>query len=107
MKERNNFDVSAYKTWFTNARDWGKKTELMNQHFEKVVEGDAILVLNYEKNGLPGYIGGNVLMEMAIAFYHKKPIYVLHPVSAASPIYEEILGMQPVFLDGKLENLKL
>lgn len=81
MEKENNFDVSAYKTWFTNDNDWHKKSALMNQHFEKVLQSEAVLVLNYEKNGLSGYIGGNVLMEMALAFHYKKPIYVLHKMT--------------------------
>lgn len=107
MRRRNNFDVSVYKTWFANDSDWNKKTEFMNKHFQKVLESEAILVLNYEKNGMAGYIGGNVLMEMAIAFHYKKPIFVLHPVSERLPVYEEVLGMKPFFLSGELKNLEL
>lgn len=107
MKQRNNFDVSVYKTWFANDSDWNKKTELMNKHFKKVLESEAILVLNYEKNGMAGYIGGNVLMEMAIAFHYKKPIFVLNPVNEKLPAYEEVLGMKPFFLKGELKNLVL
>ena len=67
----------------------------------------APLVLNFAKNGVDGYIGGNVLMEMALAFDYKKPLYVLNPVSAKLPVYEEVLGMQPLFLNGELNNLQL
>jgi hypothetical protein len=28
MKRSGNFKVSAYKTWYTNNSDWGKKTAL-------------------------------------------------------------------------------
>lgn len=107
MKQENNFDVSVYKTWFTNDSYWDKKTEFIERHFQKVLESDAILVLNYEKNGVTGYIGGNVLMEMAIAFHYKKPIFVLHPVNEKLPVYEEVLGMKPFFLNGEFRNLKL
>ena len=42
-------------------------------HFKKIQDSDAILVLNLDKNGIKNYIGGSVLMEMAIAkFLHKK-----------------------------------
>jgi hypothetical protein len=78
----------------------------MKGHFKKVLEGDAILVLNYRKNGIDGYIGGNVLMEMALAFHYKKPIFVLHQVTAALPLYEEVMGMRPRFLGGELTNLR-
>ena len=106
MKESGDFNVATYKTWFANENDWGKKTELMRMHFQKVLEGDAILVLNYEKNGVEGYIGGNGLMEMAIAFHYKKPIYILNPVLETLPFYEEIMGMQPIVLHGDLDKLQ-
>ncbi len=105
MKKNGDFNVDHYKTWYKNPKDYAKKAKLMRQHFKKVVECDAILVLNYEKKGVQGYIGGNGLMEMALAFHYKKPIYVLNPVFEASPLYEEIIGMAPVFLDGDLEKI--
>ena len=105
MKKSGDFDIKTYKTWFKNPNDYRKKTKLMRQHFKKVLECDAILVLNHEKNGVEGYIGGNGLMEMALAFHYRKPIYVLNPVFDTSPFYEEILGMNPIFLNGELLKL--
>ena len=105
MRQNGDYDVSHYKTWFDNDHDYDKKAELMNGHFEKIAEGDAILVLNYEKNGQPNYIGGNVLMEMAIAFYLKKPIYILNEIPEQSKFLEEIKGMGAVPLLGHLEKL--
>lgn len=105
MKESGNFDVEAYKTWFNDPNDYGKKQELMRLHFAKVMEGDAILVVNREKRGLRGYVGGNVLMEMAIAFHAGKPIYLLNDIDEALPVKEEVLGLQPVILHGDLSRL--
>ena len=106
MEESGDFNVETYKTWYQNASDWDKKTELMKTHFQKVLDSDAILVLNYEKNGIEGYIGGNGLMEMALAFHYEKPIYVLNPVSEALSVYEEVMGMQPTFLDGDIGKIQ-
>ena len=83
---------------------WKEKADAINDHFEKVVWSDAILVANYPKHGVDGYIGGNTLMEMAVAFFLKKKIYVLSPISATLSYKEEILGMHPVILDGKLSR---
>jgi len=105
MKKTGDFNVETYKTWFQNPKDYAKKAKLMRKHFKKILESDVVLVLNHKKNGVQGYIGGNTLMEMALAFHYKKPIYVLNPVMKSSPIYEEILGMSPIFLSGSLENL--
>lgn len=105
MKKRGDFNVDHYKTWYKNPKDYTKKAKLMRHHFKKVIECNAILILNYEKKGMQGYIGGNGLMEMAIAFHYKKPIYVLNPVFKTSPLYEEILGMMPIFLNGDLRKI--
>jgi len=102
MGESGDFNVDHYKTWYKHPKDYAKKAKLMRQHFKKVVECDAILVLNYVKKGVQGYIGGNGLMEMALAFHLRKPIYILNPVFENSPLYEEILGMSPIFLHGDL-----
>jgi hypothetical protein len=105
MKASGDFDVSHYKTWYDDVADYHKKAQLMRRHFDEVAAGDAVLVLNYDKHGVPNYIGGNVLMEMALAFYLKKPIYIMNDAPADSPFLEEILGMTPVLLRGKLDQL--
>ena len=102
MKKENNFDVSYYKTWFKNKDDYKIKRNLMKSHFQKVTEADAILVLNKEKNGITGYIGGNGLMEMAIAFHYKKPIFIYDKISDKSNIAEEVYGLNPIFIGGDL-----
>ncbi len=105
MRRSNNFDVNHYKTWFRNKADYHKKTQLMKEHFKKVIESDAILVLNKEKNGATGYIGGNGLMEMTIAFHYKKPIFIYDDISDKSNIAEEIYGLNPIFINKDLKLL--
>ena len=105
MRRNNNFDVSYYKTWFKNEKDYTKKTKLMLHHFNKILKSDAILVLNYDKNGTRGYIGGNTLLEMLIAFLNKKKIFILNEISEKLPIEEEIYGLNPIFIKGKLEYI--
>lgn len=103
MKQSGDFDVSHYKTWFGDANDYHKKTALMRGHFEKITSGDAILVLNYEKHGIANYIGGNVLMEMSLAFWLNKPIFLLNEIPGDSAFLEEIIGLGPVVLHSKIE----
>jgi hypothetical protein len=105
MQASGNFDVDHYKTWFGDRHDYHKKTALMRGHFDEVAAGDAILVLNDEKHGVQGYIGGNVLMEMAVAFHLKKPIYVLNSLPEDSLFEEEIIGLEPIVLGGDLSKL--
>lgn len=91
--------------WSTTPVGYHGKALLIEEHFREIERGDAVLVMNFEKHGKPNYIGPNVLMEMAVAFYLHKPIYVLHDTPKDSPLLDEILGLEPIFLRGDLSNL--
>ncbi|NVN97028.1 hypothetical protein HXX01_02230 [Candidatus Nomurabacteria bacterium] len=106
MKKSGDFNVENYKTWYKDANDYKKKTFLTRHHFNKVTKGDYILVLNYEKNGMPGYIGGAVLSEMALALHFKKKIYILNPIPKGLSYEEELYGMLPIILNGDLSLIK-
>lgn len=107
MKQSGDYRVETYKTWRKNPKNYSRKSWLIKNHLKKVEAGDAVLVLNYEKNGVPGYIGGNTLIEAAIGFHYKKPIYILNPLPGTLVFEEEILGMQPLFLNGDLNKISL
>ena len=83
---------------------WDRKEEAMKRHFDKVVWSDAILVLNYDKNNTPGYIGANTLIEMGLALHLNKKIYLLNEIPEL-PYKEEILGVKPVILGGDLNKI--
>ena len=107
MKRTGDYEVSHYKTWFADPNDYPKKAKLIHGHFDEVAKADAILVINEEKKGRPNYIGGNVLMEMALAFNDNKPIFILNEIPDASDVtyQEEILGMLPILLHGDINKL--
>jgi len=83
---------------------WDRKAEAILKHFDKVAWADAILVANYDKKGIKGYIGGNTLMEIGLAFFLKKKIYLLNQVPDL-PYKEEILGVEPIILNGDLTKI--
>jgi len=85
---------------------WDLKEKAIRDHYEKIEWCDAIVVANHEKRGTPGYIGGNTLIEIGVAFYLKKPIYILNPVSSELSYKQEIYGMKPIFLNGDITILK-
>lgn len=107
MRRLGNYDVKVSRIWVDDPTKFAEKTRLMEGHFKEVADGDAVLTINDEKNGIKGYIGANVLMEMGLAFYLGKPIYVLNPVGADLPFYEEVKAMNCAIVDGKLERIKL
>lgn len=84
---------------------WGWKGRAILNHFRKIDESDAILVTNYEKNGVENYIGANTFLEIGYAFGAGKRIFVLNALPEHSPFMEEILGMQPTVLDGGLMRI--
>ncbi|HZX49534.1 MAG TPA: hypothetical protein VFE94_00065 [Candidatus Paceibacterota bacterium] len=81
------------------------KYDLIRGYYEKMKGYDMVLVVNPEKKGVPGYIGGNTFLEMGFAHILNKPLYVLHEIPELS-YASEILGMQPVMLNGDLEKLR-
>jgi len=80
------------------------KNDVQKNHFNKIAESDAILVLNYEKNGLKGYIGGASLMEIAIANHLNKKIFLLYPPPRVEDLRYavEVQLTKPVILNGNL-----
>lgn len=106
MKKSGNFNAADYRTWLKDSSAFKRKTYLMRNHFGKVAKGDAVLVVNDEKRGIQGYIGANVLMEMGLAFYLGKPIYILNKVLQDGPVYEEVRAMNCVIIDKDLRKIK-
>lgn len=106
MQRSGNFDVDTHKNWFQDPKFYKEKTKLMNLHFKKVAEGDIVLVINNEKRGIAGYIGGNVLMEMALGHYLKKKIYLWNEIGEGLAYEEEIKGMKPTIINQNLTLIR-
>lgn len=105
MAETGDYDVSHYKTWFGNEDDYVLKANYMRTHFDEITKGDIVLVVNDEKHGQPNYIGANVLLEMGLAWYQGKPVYILNDLPENSPFEEEIKGFTLTALHGDLAPL--
>jgi hypothetical protein len=84
---------------------WSHKEGAIRDHYEKIDWADAILVINEEKRGIAGYIGGNTLIEIGVAFYLRKEIFILNDVSSELSYKQEILGMKPTMLEGDLSRI--
>jgi hypothetical protein len=83
------------------------RTNVQEECFDSVANSDAILVLNYDKKGIEGYIGGATLMEIGIAQHFKKKIFLLYPPPKIEDIrYSlEIQLAKPAILNGDLNLL--
>lgn len=82
------------------------KNDLIRSYFEKIKLYDIVLVVNPEKKGIAGYIGGNTFIEMAFAHVLNKKLYVLYDLPNLS-YSSEILAMQPGVLKGDLNKVVL
>ena len=84
---------------------WDAKEKAMRDHFEKVLKSDAILVLNYQKNNIDGYVGANTFLEMGLAFHNRKKIFLLNKIPNMS-YSEEILAMKPILINNDLTQIR-
>lgn len=66
---------------------------------------DAILALNYDKNDIANYIGGNTFLELGYASILGKKIYFMN--SIPNMLYtSELEAMKPIVLEGNLSKIK-
>jgi hypothetical protein len=101
MKAKNDFDVTHFKGVFTPAQ----KGNFIQENFLNISNSDAILVINNEKNGIKGYIGANVLMEIGLAFYLKKKIYIWNQYPGDAPYKEELLAFDVQIINKDLNKI--
>ena len=79
--------------------------DFIRSHFKKIEEAEAILVLNYDKKGIANYVGGNTFLEMGLAFWLGKKIYLLNPIPQMDYL-TEMYAMQPTVINGDLSLIK-
>ena len=83
-----------------------KEQDLIRRYFKLMRNYDAVLVMNTQKHGIPGYIGGNTFLEMGFAHVLNKPLYVFNPLPSKCPYLSEIEAMDPIVINGDLDKLK-
>lgn len=102
MKKKQDFEVAHFKDVFTHT----EKAAFIHKNFRNIAKSDSILVVNNEKNGIRGYIGANVLMEIGLAFYLHKNIYILNPIPKDAAHTEELLAFAVTFLNGDVHKIE-
>jgi len=85
---------------------WLKASKDVIKEWKKVIDNsDAVLILNYEKKGIKGYVGGNGLIETAFAYVANKKVFLLNEVPELN-YKDEILAMKPIIINGDLSLIK-
>lgn len=59
-----------------------RKKAYIDAHLENIRRSTAVLIANYPKNGIDGYIGANTLMEAAMGYTLGVPVYFLFTIGA-------------------------
>lgn len=80
-------------------------TDSNRLHADKIRECDAVLMCNFLKNCIPGYIGANCFAELYLAQYFKKPIFALFPLPDFPYINDEIRSFGITVLNNDLNLL--
>lgn len=79
------------------------QNNLIKRYYDLIATNDAVIIVNPEKNGIAGCVGGNSFLEMGFAHVLGKALYCLYAPGEISYL-SEILAMQPTILDGDLTS---
>jgi hypothetical protein len=77
------------------------KAGMIRLQEEKILQNDAILVLNFEKKGVKNYIGGATFLEIFQAWRLGKKVYLYNPIPEGI-FSDELMGMAPTIINGDL-----
>ena len=94
------------KSWALGEKEHAEfKARMFRMSEERIAEMDAVLTLNFDKNGKKNYIGGATFLEIYEAFMYNKTIYFYYVIPVGM-LYDEISGFSPVIIKGNLELIK-
>lgn len=81
------------------------KAEMLKHSTEVIENNDAVLVLNFTKNGIENYIGGATFLEMYDAFRYDKKIFLYNSIPDGI-LADEIIGFEPIIIDKNLNKIE-
>ncbi len=80
------------------------ESDAIRRYWNIMQNSNAVLVVNFDKKGIKGYIGGNSFLEMGFAHVLNKKIYLLNDIPDMG-YKDEIEAMQPIILNGELNKI--
>lgn len=81
------------------------KQRMMRLHEPKIKANDAVLALNFEKNGKVNYIGGGTFMEIVKAWELDKKIFLYNPIPECI-FTDELTGINPIIINKDLSKIR-
>lgn len=80
------------------------KVGYISNYLEEIRSSDVVLIANYAKGAVAGYVGANSLIEAAFGFALGKPVaFLFEP--GEQPCRLEALSLMTTCLDGEVSNL--
>ena len=94
------------KSWALGEKEHSEfKARMFRMSAERIAEMDAVLTLNFDKNGKKDYIGGATFIELYEAFMKNKKIYLNNNIPEGM-LFDEISGFSPIVINGDLNLVK-
>ncbi len=81
-----------------------RKYDFIRAWYRMIVDSDAVLICNFDKDGIRNYVGGNSLMEMGFAHVNDKKVFLLNPVPDVS-YRDEIEATVDEVINGDLKRI--
>ncbi len=81
------------------------KAQMLRHSTDVIENNDAVLVLNFEKEGQKNYIGGATFLEMYDAFRAHKKIFLYNNIPDGM-LSDEIIGFSPVVINADISLIK-
>jgi len=81
-----------------------KKRQYINNHLQNIKASNLVLIANFEKNSIPGYIGASTLMEAAFGYSLAIPVILLN-YPGEQNCQLEILSLASNVLSGNISAL--
>lgn len=69
------------------------KKQYIQEHKDRIRISDYVVIANYSKNGVNGYVGPNTLIEIAFSDAFDKPIFILEE-PGPQPCFDELMGFE-------------
>ena len=98
---------NAEAEWYAKGEEEHAKMkgEMFRRSRNRIKSMDAVLTLNFEKNGNKNYVGGSTFLELYEAFMEEKQIYLWNDVPEGI-LFDEIKGFAPKVINGDLDLVK-
>ena len=80
------------------------KAKMFKKSEETIKKMDAVLVLNFNKNGQENYIGGATFLDIYDAFRMNKKIYFVNEIPN-NMLKDELIGFNPMIIGKDLSKI--